>query len=111
MRQVVPPKEQKMKLIRKQKRLLKQLSDVGPFLAGTLSTIYRICGASSCRCKKGGEKHKALYFTWKEKNKTKSLYVPVNMHEDAIAWDKNYKKMKSLISKISSVQQELLELR
>lgn len=101
-----------MKLVAKRQRLMKQLSEVGPFIAGTLAVYYRTCGTQSCRCKKGGAKHKAMYFTWKDdKQKTKSVYVPVTMYDEAILWANNYKKMKTLIKKLSAIQQDILCLR
>lgn len=98
-------------LLKKQKALLNQLKSVGPFVDGSLSVVNRICGTKTCSCMKGGKKHPAMFLTWKEKRKTMALYIPVSMYNDVKLWNKNYKKLKMLIKKISSVQKELLKLR
>ncbi len=111
MKKIIVNEKQKSRLIKKRKRLLKQISVVGPPIKGSLARLYRICGAKHCGCKKGGNKHEALYLTWKDNKKTKSLYVPVSMHKDTIQWVKNYKKLKTLINILGSVQQDILRLR
>jgi len=110
-KRIIVSEKQKALLIKKRRRLLKQISELSPFIKGSLSRLYRICGAKNCACKKGGNKHEALYLTWKEDCKTKSLYVPVEMHKETIQWVQNYKKLKTLIKKLSSLQQDILRLR
>ena len=111
MRRIVITEKQKAQLIKKRQKLLNQLCEIGPFITGSLAKLNRICGSEKCRCKKGGRKHDALYLTWKETQKTGSLYVPVSMHEETIQWVQNYRKLKTLIKRISSVQKDILRLR
>jgi hypothetical protein len=111
MKPIFISKEQTQKLDAKRKKIQKELAEVGPFFAGTLTTLHRICGTPTCRCRKGGKKHKAMYFTWKENKESRSLYVPVSMHKEVIQWEKNYKKLKRLIKQLSDIQRDILRLR
>jgi len=98
-------------LIRKrQKKLIRSLSQAGPVVEGTLATVRRFCGNSRCRCRTDpGKKHPALYLTWKEKQKTQALYIPVAHQEEARLWSKNYKKLKKQIKKVSDFHKKLLQ--
>jgi hypothetical protein len=98
-------------LLKKQKKLFAQLNSIGPFVEGSLNTVYRICGNNSCKCMKKGEKHPALFLTWKENKITKTLYIPVSMYDDVKLWNNNYKKIKNIIKDISNIQKDLLKLR
>jgi hypothetical protein len=99
----------KNKLQNTQKKMLARLANVGPFIEGSLTTVKRICGTPSCRCMNGGEKHEAMFFTWKEKAKSRSLYVPVEYRKEALLWNKNYKKVKKLIRLISDIQKKIVK--
>ena len=111
MQKIILTDNKKRHLIKKQRLLIRQLSHVGPFITGSVSRLYRICGTKNCRCSTGGKKHEALYLTWKEDQNTKSLYIPVSMHAETTQWVRNYKKLKKMIKKISAVQKDILILR
>lgn len=101
--------EVKENLQKKQQKLMISLSQVGPFIEGSLSTVARICGKPNCRCRKDPtKKHLAMYLTWKEDNKTKALYIPVAHLEEAKLWNANYKKLKKQIRKVSDFHKKLL---
>ena len=97
---------------RKQKKLIRSLSQVGPIVEGTLSTVQRICGNPGCRCRTNpAKKHPSTYLTWKEKNKTKSLYIPVAYLNDAELWSANHKELKKRIKKVSDFHKKLLRAK
>jgi hypothetical protein len=99
-------------LLKKQKNLLKRLSEIGPFVSGSVTIVKRICGNKACQCRKNKQKkHPAMFLTWKENKKTKALYIPVAMYDDVKTWNNNYKKLKTIINKMSDIQKELLKLR
>jgi len=109
---IVLPEKQKESLVKKREQLLAELANVGPFVAATIVTSYRICGTKTCSCMKdNGTKHKTLTLTWKENKKTKSVYVPKVLHEEVILWGDNYKKMKAILTKLSDLQLELIRIR
>ena len=97
------------KIKKEQERLIRSLSQIGPFVEGSLSTVRRICGNPRCRCRKDpAKKHPALYLTWKEKQKTQALYIPVANHKEAELWSQNYKQLKKQIKKVSDFHKKLL---
>ena len=95
-------------LLKKQKKLISELAGCGNFVEGSLAKYDRICGTKTCQCRSGGKKHPAMFFTWKEKGKTKSLYVPVSMEEEAVTMHKNYKKLKEIMKKLTEVNKMIL---
>lgn len=112
MKAIVLPEKQKNELLKKREKLMAELTNVGPFVAATLVTSYRICGTKTCSCmKENGAKHKTLTFTWKENKKTKSVYIPKVLHDEAILWVDNHKKMKAILTKLSDLQLDLIRIR
>jgi curved DNA-binding protein CbpA len=102
----------KENLQEKQKKLIESLSQVGPFIEGSLSTVARPCGNPNCQCRKDpAKKHPSTYLTWKENKKTKALYIPVAHLEDAELWNANYKKLKKQIRKVSDFHKKLLRAK
>ena len=94
---------------KEQKRLIRSLSQIGPVVEGSLSTVRRICGNPRCQCRKDPtKKHPAMYLTWKENQKTQALYIPVANQKEAELWSQNYKKLKKQIRKVSDFHKKLL---
>lgn len=81
---------------------LKQLSEIGPFVAASLVKIKRKCGNKACRCAKG-EEHPAHLLTRAVKGKTQSIYVPVALVDEVKTWVENHKRLKALIREISDL--------
>lgn len=104
--------KRKKNLLSKQKKLIKSLGTINPFIIGSITIVKRICGNKQCQCRKNSEKkHPAMFLTWKENNKTKTLYIPVIMEQEVKSWSENYKVVKKIIQEISDVQKDLLKLR
>jgi hypothetical protein len=102
--------KQKEKLQDQRKNLMKQLAQIGPFMEGTLTVTPRMCRSTGCACQRG-KKHLAMYLTWKEDQKTRSLYIPVNRQKEAKAMSQTYKKLKPLLRKLSGTHKKLLVLK
>ena len=112
MKAIVLPEKQINLLAKEREQLMAELVEIGPFVAATLVTSHRICGTKTCSCmKEDGPKHKTLTFTWKENRKTKSVYIPKVLHDDAVLWVNNYKKMKAILEKLSDLQLKLIRIR
>ena len=73
--------------------LLKQLSQLGPFVEGSL------IGVKHPTCK-----HVAWRLTFKVKAKTRTVYVPVEMTKEVRQWVENYRALKRLAAEISNAQ-------
>ena len=91
------------------KARLKKLTEIDkPLIAASLVKIERKCGNPNCKCAKG-EKHVGHILTFKEKQKTKSVYVPVDRLEEVREWVKENKKVKKLIKEINQLSLTLLK--
>jgi hypothetical protein len=88
---------------------LKKLAGIGPVLQGTISAIGVKCGNPNCRCV-NGEKHSSNILTRKIDGKTKSVYVPAGMLEEAKKWTREYARAKALLQEISDCDERILKL-
>ena len=70
--------------------LLKQLSQLGPFVEGSL------IGVKHPTCK-----HVAWRLTFKVKAKTRTVYVPVDMAQEVKQWTHSYRRLRTLIRKVT----------
>jgi len=87
---------------------LKKLADAGPVLQGSIATVGVKCGNPDCKCARG-EKHTSNILTKKVNGKTKSVYVPADMLEEAKQWTQEYKKVKELMKEISDCNEQILK--
>ena len=71
-------------------RTLKQIGEVDAFVEGSL-----------CAFKRAGRKSASWHLTFKVKNKTRTVYVPVEMVKEVQEWTKAYRRLKQLIRKES----------
>ena len=104
-------KTTRTRLEAKRSRVLKKIINLGPFIQGSLVSTTRICGKKGCACRHGGPKHPATYLTWKQDQKTVSLYVPRALESEIMLWTLNYKKLKAILQELSDIQREVLKLR
>jgi hypothetical protein len=88
---------------------LRKLSKLGPVLQGSICRIGVKCGNPSCRCA-GGEKHASNVLTRKERGKTKSVYVPSGMLEEAKKWTGEFRKAKKLLKEISDMGEKIMRM-
>ena len=87
---------------------LKLLRKCGPMIMGSLGKILRTCGNPNCRCAKG-QKHEGWKLTWKDKNITQSLYVPVDLVKEVQNWVNEYKKIQGLIKEITEFNKQIIK--
>jgi hypothetical protein len=92
----------------KGKRVLEQLARIGPFLPASLTITTKKCGNPNCRCAKEGPIHETALLTWKEQNKTHTLYVPRELRAQARQWTQEWKKLKNLIERMGKEQRAFL---
>ena len=70
--------------------LLGQIGGAGPFIEGSL------CAVKRAGCAKPG-----WQLTWKQGGKTRTVYVPVELVPEVKAWTREYKRLKSLVRKVT----------
>ena len=78
------------KLRKRRDVLLRQLAEVGPFVEGSL------IGVKHPTCK-----HVAWRLTFKVKAKTRTVYVPVDMAKEVKEWTLSYRRLRTLIRKVT----------
>ncbi len=87
---------------------MKRLASIRPFLSASLVTIARVCGNPRCRCA-AGRKHRSHYLTFKQKTKTRTLYVPVDLVEEVKQWVGEYRRIKLVMREISDLQKKIIK--
>ena len=95
-------------LKRKRDGLVKKLASIGPFVDGSISKVKRRCGNKNCKCYLKGEKHESYYLMYKVAGVTKAVYIPVDMLDEVIALNKEYKRLKRIIAEITRASKEII---
>jgi len=70
---------------------LRQLAQVGPFLEGAL-----------CQFKRPGCAKPGWHLTFKQKGRTRTVYVPMELVSDVKSWTRTYKHLKKLIRQVTT---------
>ena len=96
-------------LVKQRNTRLKKLASLTPFVAASIVTIRRRCGQPNCHCA-SGEGHPATILSFKEGDKPRTVYVPVDKVEEVTQWVANYKKRKELVKEISLLNIQILQL-
>lgn len=86
---------------------LRKLADAGPVLEGSLTEIGVKCGNPNCRCARG-QKHRSHILKREVRGKTQSLYVPVDMVEDARKWVEEYRRVRALLREVSELNRQII---
>lgn len=96
-------------LLRARARSLRsRMRKIGSLMQG--SVVYRemTCGKPNCRCQKGFP-HTFLCVTYKEKGKTKTVYVDKAMEGETLILARNYKQYKLLLKELTRVNLEIIK--
>ena len=101
----------RVKLESKRKNLVQHLINLEPWIQGTVVKTERICGSKGCACRHGGTKHPAMFLTWKENGKTCCLYVPRRLEKEVTQWAQNYRRVRTIMMKITEAQRDIIRLR
>ena len=81
---------------------IKQLRAGGPVLGASLVQIAKRCGRPGCHCQRG-EKHVGTYLTFKEKGKTHTVYVPLELREEVARWIAEHRRLKQVMQELSAL--------
>jgi len=91
-------------LIRRQLNArLKRLHSSQPILAATLVQFRKACGVPSCHCMRGGPKHASQHVTFKERGRSRSVYVPLDLLPEVRAWIEEHRRLKHLLREINQL--------
>jgi len=69
---------------------LRRLGQIGPFLEGSL-----------CSFQRPGCSTPGWHLTFKQKAKTRTVYVPMDLVAEVKKWNRTYKQLKKLIREVS----------
>ena len=92
---------QKSRGIRSRMRKLDQM------IQGSIMFRRIRCGKPNCRCTRE-QLHDCVCITYKDKGKTKTIYVDKSRQAEAFSMCANYKKMKVLLKELSLINLELV---
>lgn len=90
---------------------LKKLATSSPVLAASFGTYTHRCGRPSCRCHHGGPLHVGQHLTFKERGKTRSVYVPKALLPEVKVWLAEHQRLKLLLREIHQLTVALLRAR
>jgi len=96
------------RLWRKARNLRSEMRRLGPLLKGSVVLREMKCGKPNCTCTRG-KPHPFLCTTYKERGKTKTVYVDKTRQGEALSWSANYKKYKVLLNQHTQVLLSLLK--
>ena len=91
-----------------EQKLSMQLAAVGPILQGSPAEIGVTYGNPNCRCARG-QKHRSHILKRQVRGKTQSLYVPVDMVQEARKWVEEYRRVQRLLKEISELNRKILK--
>jgi hypothetical protein len=95
-------------LLKRRRRIARQMPKVEECIRGSLVVMNRFCGKPSCRCQKG-RKHKSIYLSQSHKGKTRMLYLPRKAEANAHQYVKNYQKIRGILNSLSDINIKLLK--
>lgn len=81
---------------------IQQLKADRPVLGASLVQIAKQCGRAGCHCQTG-TKHLGTYVTFKEKGKTRTVYVPLELREEVAGWIQEHHRLKRLMQELSAL--------
>lgn len=76
---------------------LRQIARIGPFLEGSLSPF-----------KRPGCTHPGWHLTFKQRGRTRTLYVPKELVAEVKQWTLNYRRLKRLIRQVTCHSRALI---
>lgn len=76
---------------------LRQIAQVGPFLEGSLSAFQR-----------PGCAQPGWHLTFKQRGRTRTLYVPMELLAEVQLWLRNYRQLKRLIRQVTRHSRALI---
>ena len=104
-------KTSKQKLINQKRLLWEKFLQLRDLLPGNLNAAYLICNRGNCKCTRGERHGPSWRLTWKEKQKTKILYVRNNEVKEVKTRTQQYTKAKEILRRLAFINLELLKLK
>ncbi len=100
-----------MSINKKTERILDQIHAIGPFVMASLTVTKKRCANPDCRCSQEGPIHEVALLTWKENQKTHTMYIRIDDRKEVKRWVTEGKRLKRLIKAMSEAQRKTLKSR
>ena len=81
------------------------------FVRGSVVELHRPCTRPRCARCRSGERHPAIYLSFKQAGRTRLLYLSGAIQEQTREWVRNYRALIGLIEEICQVNREVLSVR
>ena len=98
-------------LSKKAQRILEQIHSIKPFVLASFTVTKTRCANPNCRCTQKGPIHEIALLTWKEKQKTRTMYIRIDDRKEVRRWVTEGKRLKRLIKAMSETQRATLKNR
>ena len=93
------------------KAALEGIRKIKPFIQASLNVTKKRCGNPRCHCAQEGPIHEVSLLTWKEQNRTRTLYIPIELRQEVDRWVQEGKLLKRLMAEVSQAQREFLTMK
>jgi hypothetical protein len=80
--------------------LLRRMARVGPAFRGSVARVWLTCGKPNCRCARG-ERHEALYASYRFEGKTRVVHVPRAKVAEAARAAANWRRLRGLLEQLA----------
>jgi len=95
------------RLRQRARELRSQMRGLKFMMQGSVLMRQMKCGKPSCKCNRG-HPHEVWCVTYKEKGKSKTVYIHKTRQGEALWWSRNHKKYKALLKELTKVSLEIL---
>ncbi len=101
-------KKNRIKHRKKARELRSQMRKIDQMIRGSINFRQITCGKPNCKCARG-QLHQCVSITYKDRGKTKTVYIDKSRQAEALMMCANYKKMKALIKELTLVNLQLVQ--
>ncbi|MBI4832275.1 MAG: hypothetical protein HY801_12155 [Candidatus Lindowbacteria bacterium] len=100
-----------MSISKQTERILDKIHAIGPFVMASLTVTKKRCSNPNCRCSQEGPIHEVALLTWKESQRTHTMYIRIDDRKEVRGWVAEGKRLKRLIKAMSEAQRKTLKNR
>ncbi len=91
-------------------QLWRELVNQPDFVRGSVVELRRPCTRVHCARCRSGERHPAIYLSFKQTGRTRLLYLPATVQGQARDWVANYRALMGLIEQVCAVNRDVLSV-
>ena len=97
---------------REYQELKLQLQSLGYILQGSVTERWNQCGRAWCHCHKDPQSRHGPYYqwSWKDRGKTKSVYLDAEQAEKCTEWINNHRELERLLKRMRTVSLRVARL-